>query len=228
MFQQGNHQTINGEFGELRAYLFGKLLWNPYMSEEEYEQHINDFIKGYYGKGWKYIRRFFDRIHNSFQGHVRNGNFMDPTKRYADNEIEGTHEEKVESFLKKSREDFALAKLEATAVEYERIKRAEIQVDLYEWYVCYNKWNALADEDETKEAAKKKVYEAGAALYANVISSGITLMYESFESRGKSYFLDDMPDYLVEPFMWGNREPDWLLLDEIRRGEQFSAEVRKE
>jgi len=63
-------------------------------------------------------------------------------------------------------------------------------------------------------------------FYANVISSGITLMYESFESRGKSYFLDDMPDYTVEPFMWRNREPDWMLLNEIRRGEQFCAEVK--
>ena len=35
MFEQGNYQSISGEFGELRAYLLAKLLWNPDMTEEE-------------------------------------------------------------------------------------------------------------------------------------------------------------------------------------------------
>ena len=58
MFPQGNSQSISGEFGELRAYLLAKLMWNPYMSEEEYNQHMNEFLQAYYGAGWIYIRQY--------------------------------------------------------------------------------------------------------------------------------------------------------------------------
>ena len=61
MFPQGNSQSISGEFGELRTYLLAKLMWNPYMSEEEYYQHMNEFLKAYYGNGWIYIRLFIDK-----------------------------------------------------------------------------------------------------------------------------------------------------------------------
>ncbi|MBE6566443.1 MAG: DUF4838 domain-containing protein [Ruminococcaceae bacterium] len=61
MFPQGNSQSISGEFGELRAYLLAKLMWNPYMSQEEYDRHMNEFLKAYYGAGWVYIRQFIDK-----------------------------------------------------------------------------------------------------------------------------------------------------------------------
>ena len=61
MFPQGNSQSISGEFGELRAYLLAKLMWNPYMSEEEYYAHMDEFLQAYYGAGWIYIRLYIDR-----------------------------------------------------------------------------------------------------------------------------------------------------------------------
>ena len=61
MFPQGNSQSISGEFGELRAYLLAKLMWNPYMSEEEYYMHMDEFLQAYYGAGWLYIRLYIDR-----------------------------------------------------------------------------------------------------------------------------------------------------------------------
>ncbi|MBE6699931.1 MAG: DUF4838 domain-containing protein [Ruminococcaceae bacterium] len=60
MFEQGNSQSPSGEFGELRAYLLAKLMWNPYMSEEEYYQHMDEFLEAYYGEGWEGIRAFID------------------------------------------------------------------------------------------------------------------------------------------------------------------------
>ena len=61
MFPQGNSQSLSGEFGELRTYLLAKLMWNPYMSEEEYNRHMNEFLEAYYGAGWVYIRLFIDK-----------------------------------------------------------------------------------------------------------------------------------------------------------------------
>ena len=50
----------SGEFGSLKAYLIGELQWDPKMSEEEYNEKINSFLKGYYGPGWSYIREYID------------------------------------------------------------------------------------------------------------------------------------------------------------------------
>lgn len=61
MFPQGNSQGASGEFGELRAYLLAKLMWNPYMTDEEYYTHMDEFLAAYYGEGWKNIRAFIDK-----------------------------------------------------------------------------------------------------------------------------------------------------------------------
>ncbi len=61
MFPQGNSQGASGEFGELRSYLLAQLMWNPYMTEEEYYGLMDGFLKAYYGDGWMYIRQFIDK-----------------------------------------------------------------------------------------------------------------------------------------------------------------------
>ena len=61
------------EFTNLRGYLLAKLLWNPYMTEEEYQTHIDDFLKGYYGSGWEEIRTYLDFTEDSMEEH---GNHM--------------------------------------------------------------------------------------------------------------------------------------------------------
>lgn len=60
MYPEGNYQSESGEFGELRAYMLAKSMWNPYMSKEEYSAFMNDFLCGYYGSGWESIRKFVD------------------------------------------------------------------------------------------------------------------------------------------------------------------------
>ncbi len=47
-------------FEYLRCYLISKMLWNPYMSEEEYNGYMNEFLMLYYGEGWEYIREYLE------------------------------------------------------------------------------------------------------------------------------------------------------------------------
>ena len=61
LFEQGEYQSHSGEFGELRAYLLAKMMWDPDMSRQQYFAYMDDFLKGYYGSGWKYIREYIDR-----------------------------------------------------------------------------------------------------------------------------------------------------------------------
>ncbi|MGN1346589.1 MAG: DUF4838 domain-containing protein, partial [Eubacteriales bacterium] len=61
MYPEGNYQSDSGEFGELRAYLLGRAMWNPYMTGEEYNNYMNDFLEGYYGReAAPYLRKFID------------------------------------------------------------------------------------------------------------------------------------------------------------------------
>ena len=60
VFAQGNGESLSGEFGELRRYLLGKLLMDPYMSEREYNTHMDQFLAAYYGEGWEYIRSYIN------------------------------------------------------------------------------------------------------------------------------------------------------------------------
>lgn len=45
---------------ELRDYLYAKLVWNPYMSEDEYSRHITEFLQAYYGPGWRHVKNYLD------------------------------------------------------------------------------------------------------------------------------------------------------------------------
>ena len=80
MFPQGNSQSISGEFGELRAYLLAKLMMNPYMTEEEYNTLMNDFLKAYYGDGWAYIRMYIDKTSEMYSDGC-GGIYMHPFDR---------------------------------------------------------------------------------------------------------------------------------------------------
>ncbi len=62
IIEQGNYQTVSGEFGALRCYLLAKALENPNMSKEEYYGYMDAFLEAYYGPGWENIRAFIDFI----------------------------------------------------------------------------------------------------------------------------------------------------------------------
>jgi len=64
IFAQGNDQCPSGEFGELRAYLLTRLMNDPLMTRNEYYEHMDEFLKAYYGEGWRYIRNYIDATSN--------------------------------------------------------------------------------------------------------------------------------------------------------------------
>ncbi|MDD6265006.1 MAG: DUF4838 domain-containing protein [Clostridia bacterium] len=60
VFHQGKTENFGNEFGELRAYVLGKIMWNPDMSLEEYHTCIDEFITAYYGPVSEMVKRYFD------------------------------------------------------------------------------------------------------------------------------------------------------------------------
>ena len=55
MFEQGNAQAVSGEFGELRAYMISRLMWEPQADEERI---MCEFLEGYYGRAAVPIRKY--------------------------------------------------------------------------------------------------------------------------------------------------------------------------
>jgi len=86
LFEQGNAQSVSGEFGELRAYVISKLMWNPDL---DVEQAMDEFMTGYYGVAAapirKYIRLLTDHL---VKDHVHMGIYDDPTWYITDEALE--------------------------------------------------------------------------------------------------------------------------------------------
>ena len=76
MLSQGNYNGKGADLNELKVYLLSKLQWNPYMSEAEYRYHMQDFLEGYYGDGWRYISEYIDILLDDTYG-IYFGCFVD-------------------------------------------------------------------------------------------------------------------------------------------------------
>jgi hypothetical protein len=63
LFEQGNRE-IGGEFAELRAYLLAKLVWDPDL---DYNETMDDFLRGYYDAAGPPIRRYVDLLHDQLE-----------------------------------------------------------------------------------------------------------------------------------------------------------------
>ncbi len=56
------NMSDDGHYQALRDYLALKLYWNPYMSEEEFERHMTEFLEYWYGPAAGKVREYFDLL----------------------------------------------------------------------------------------------------------------------------------------------------------------------
>ena len=60
LFAQGAYHGRHADFGELKAWLLAKWMWNPDLPMKPL---LDDFFVGYYGKGAPFVREYFERVH---------------------------------------------------------------------------------------------------------------------------------------------------------------------
>lgn len=60
---QHGEDRISTVMGELRAYLWSKVLWNPNMTEEEFVAYTNDFMNYYYGDAGPLLLQYVDTVY---------------------------------------------------------------------------------------------------------------------------------------------------------------------
>lgn len=202
VFEQGNRQSPNGEFDDLRTYLLGKLLWDPYMTEETCQQHMDDFLRGYYGPGAPAIRRYLDRMQRGAADSHFGIYFEDPTEIYVDPDTDGDRSDRAEAFLRKGRADFEEALAAArTEQQAAHIRRSAVQLDVYAWYCRRLAWQALPEDSVDRPAAEAALRAAGEKLLASMRAAGILRMHES--ASQETGFTVSGEDLLVSPALWG-------------------------
>lgn len=153
----GAHTGQGADFDELKTYLLCKLLWNPYMSATEYEYHMNDFLEGYYGNAWKYIKEYISLLTECTSDQTV-GCFTVPLKYCS-------------GFAKRLGEAYELLdKAESaaeTADEKKRVRVAAMTARLVD--ICYRQ-DAL---DKNDEEAVQQLREIKRKYYSDSIELGI-------------------------------------------------------
>ena len=193
MFEQGNYQSLSGEFGELRGYLLAKLLWNPDMTEEEYYAHMDEFLRDYYGAGWPYIREYIDVTSKKaaerhlFIYDTPNRIFPFDKKEADDPDLDILDPEKIEAW---SRE---LKNSSVTALESETAF-AEYLLDLW------NKALAAAECDDhrahVRQSRVQALYYAEFVLPTDRFEELNKLMLDDIRATGITRYREtaDIPD----------------------------------
>ncbi len=148
LLEQSTYNGKCADFSELKLYLISKLLWNPYMNKEEFEYHMIDFLKGYYGRGWEYIYKFIQRLNDETMEEHYNC-FCHPVDHYY-------------GVLANINEFYVLChkawELCETEEEYKRIKGVHLLLLYID--ICHNhdeRWNSN-EKTRANMLEKKKAY----------------------------------------------------------------------
>lgn len=136
VYEQGNFQSTNGEFSELRSYLLARLLWDPYMTREEYYAYMDEFLLDYYGEGGPKIREYIDLILDETKdAHV--GIYDAPSKLYP-NSVNVIRESGIPTNI---------------TAENLRNFRTVDWTPYYEWYASYDQNKVLSEGKKLFEEA---------------------------------------------------------------------------
>lgn len=176
MFEQGNIGNPNGEFGEIRAYLLAKLLWNPYMTESEFRGHMMDFANDFYGEGAKYIIEYIDLMHAcSKDSHMTiyfdnsaNIIYMDGYKTKLDGAF---------AFYDKGSELFDLAEAatwtSGNRFTYDNVRRSRIQLYNYNNFILKSRKDQATSE-EMRDVIEHAIVDNNREQFVLMRELGIT------------------------------------------------------
>ncbi len=123
VFEQGVYNTDgkDGEFGDLRAYLLAKLLWDPYA---DVEALTNEFMAAYYGDAAPYVQEYIDYLHALYKdSHLRINLSPDSFYPYFRRDIVAHFDEQWAAAKEAVKDDPKLLEhVERTEISYRYIK----------------------------------------------------------------------------------------------------------
>jgi hypothetical protein len=177
VFEEGKAHAKSGEFGEAKAYILAKLMWDPYA---DVEYLLDDFLQGYYGKdSASYVKEYIDIVTNktlntnqhlyTFQWHYE-GMYFTPKERKHLDSLWNAAEENAGSDQ-----------------QLEHIKRSRLSFRHY-------KANQLLDEFSPLNFNRLKENEK---LYNDTVNMGINYL-----TIGGP--ISQTPNFWLRPVEWSN------------------------
>lgn len=195
LFLQGN-STRSGEFGELRAYLCAKLLWEPEMSATEYYACMDEFLEAYYGPGWVNIRKYINLCEEASHKGNHFSYYTRPCGMIDNDEVERIFDPDDVAFLNEAQSlwDATIAAAQ-TEEQRERLLRSNLSFRYLRLSCDYKREWVIGNE------AQKAAYEdAATELYQDILYYRV----EPAEGVNVPVFFDPHKP----PYTWtGNSEP---------------------
>ena len=205
VFINGNADSAG--FPELKFYIIAKCLDDPYMSEEEFQTYIDEFLEGYYGAGWRYIKRY---LNYSYKKSNELGSAppykIIPVRKGKD----GRYDER---FFYKSRDLFEKAKsLSCSDGEYKRIHKAFLEVEYYEMWLTMD-WHM----EHSRNSFEKSFWvKRNRRLYEDFAKCGI-------QRVGERIFVPIVKNFRQSPSEYDFWDMDCVVGD--RNNEIYSREL---
>ena len=194
VFVQSDESGSNG-FAELRAYLCGKLLWNPNLMKGEYRALIREFLEAYYGKdAAKPLERYVwmldtltEQVHfNLYTSEL----YVIPLKTVTDED--GVVGIDYEPFLNPAKALFdEAAACEMTEEQALHLRKARTQIKYYEVQALYQ-LNYLGEHTNLDANYRRALNEE---LIADVKATGVKRVSEGLA-------VPDEPNPQYGPHYW--------------------------
>ena len=155
---QASTTGLSFQQGELRAYLWGKALWNPDMTQEEFDGYLYDAMNYFYGDAAPLLMQYFDLLNNSMTENLEHCEYMKGhTTPFTDSRVfmnlcdaEGNYNTKfVDELVAIWDEIYALE----TLTEEQKLRLDHAAIQFYD--AAADAYLAVANEARD-QAAKKK------------------------------------------------------------------------
>ena len=143
--------SYGNTFELLRGYLASRMMWDPYMSEEEFEGYLDEYLMIYYGDGWRSIKEYIymQDICGNLNGCFMN-NFDRPWNFY-NKEYYAANYDRMLGLFDAAYEDAKDGK------QKERVKLARVHVYFLGLSATYE--SRYVNGTEAERAAYKEQYE---------------------------------------------------------------------
>ena len=160
-----NGTAVSCDFSELKVYLIAKVLYNPFMSGQEYSVYMDEFLEGYYGAGWKSVKEYISLCESLSE------NYYFATSEPTSVISEKNSEEYIKTGKRLLEKAYSLA---ATAGEKRNVSKLLLQVEYYDIYCFFDKIMESGSEKQKKDYVLRNEQ-----LYNGLRKLGITRVLEN-------------------------------------------------
>ncbi len=179
-YQQGNHYTNGaGDFVEMRAWLAGKLMWNPGQDQAAL---MSTFLEGYYGKAAPFLQKYIDLVLKSYHATSKPLGCFNPDFSYLTLDVMNEATRLFGAAEKAIGDDPVLR---------ERLGRTRVSLDMA-WLQCYRSLKADAQK-------RNAVFLGPEDLVTGIEAFRTTAARYGIAKAGENYTLEARLEQIANP-----------------------------